>query len=129
MDWKAELASRLRGRVAVMGIGNMLRADDSLGPRVASALTVSEPLTPFVCQSVPENWIAPVRRYGPDVILFVEWPIQADRTYKRPREYRIHVAKNRNRPIRESLVMCEFHPRLQMVLPERASGYMEYEFD
>ena len=56
----------------MMGIGNMLRADDSLGPRVASALTVSEPLTPFVCESVPEKWIGPVRRYGPDVILFVD---------------------------------------------------------
>ncbi len=72
MDWKSHLADRLKGRVAVMGVGNILRADDALGPRVASALKETDTLTPFVCESVPENWLAPVRRSSPDVILFVD---------------------------------------------------------
>ena len=72
MDWRADLENRLKGRIAVMGVGNMLRADDALGPRVASALSRTEGLTPFNCESVPEKWLGPVRRYGPDVILFVD---------------------------------------------------------
>lgn len=71
-SWKNELRNSLKGRLAVMGIGNTLRADDALGPQVASSLPESDHLRPFCCEAVPEKWIAPLRRSNPDVILIVD---------------------------------------------------------
>lgn len=61
-----------------------------------------------------------------DVILFLVWPHRIDS--KEPaNEYKVYVAKNRNREIVERVVMCRFEPSRQMVCPPRAKDKPNYE--
>ncbi len=50
-----------------------------------------------------------------DVILFVVWPHRIDSALP-ANEYKIYVAKNRNRAINESVVTCRFEPSRQRVI-------------
>lgn len=52
-----------------------------------------------------------------DVILFLCWPAKLDKK-RDPYEYTIFVAKNRNRPIRDEVVMCRIDPAKQMIREE-----------
>jgi RecA/RadA recombinase len=52
-----------------------------------------------------------------DVILFVEWLHKTSPEAHRETEYRILVAKNRNRPIKRSLIECVFHAERQRLYP------------
>lgn len=55
-----------------------------------------------------------------DVIVFAVWPHRFD--YKLPaNEYRLYVAKNRNRPINAAVVTCRFEPSRQRVVPSRVN--------
>ena len=49
-----------------------------------------------------------------DVILFLVWPWKLDSTQP-PKQFRVHVAKNRNRPINANIVQCEFNPARQII--------------
>ncbi|MBI2407261.1 MAG: hydrogenase 3 maturation endopeptidase HyCI [Gemmatimonadetes bacterium] len=75
------LADRLRGRVAVVGVGNPLRADDGVGCRIAGALADAcrrgplarrGGLTVVDAEDVPENFLGVVTAARPDVVLFVD---------------------------------------------------------
>ena len=54
-----------------------------------------------------------------DVLIFVEWPHRAmgDPTKQDPTEYRIRIAKNRNRPIRCGYIVCTFKADQQRLFP------------
>ena len=61
-----------------------------------------------------------------DVIVFVVWPHRFD--YKLPpNEFKIYVAKNRNRPINSSIVVCRFEPSRQRIMETRAQDMPNYE--
>jgi KaiC/GvpD/RAD55 family RecA-like ATPase len=61
-----------------------------------------------------------------DVILFSVWPHRIDN--KLPaHEYRVYVAKNRNREILERVVMCRFEPSRQMLTMPRAKDRKNYD--
>jgi replicative DNA helicase len=61
-----------------------------------------------------------------DVILFLVWPHRIDS--KLPaHEYKVYVAKNRNREINERVVICRFEPSRQMVCPPRAKDHKNYD--
>jgi replicative DNA helicase len=59
-----------------------------------------------------------------DVILFVEWLHKTSPDAHLETEYRILVAKNRNRPIKRSLIECVFRAERQRLYPlEKREGY------
>jgi hydrogenase maturation protease HycI len=60
------------GRLVVVGIGNALRADDAAGSMVAQRLMPRFPGLVFDAGQAPENFVAPVRRARPDVVLLVD---------------------------------------------------------
>lgn len=61
-----------------------------------------------------------------DVILFLVWPHRIDS--KQPaHEFIFYVAKNRNRAIAKSTVICRFDPSRQRVLQQMASDMPNYE--
>lgn len=56
-----------------------------------------------------------------DVIVFLVWPHRLDNK-RPPHEFLFFVAKNRNRPIHQSAVTCEFRPSRQMIVQPKAVG-------
>ena len=60
------------GRVVVVGIGNALRADDGAGPLVAEKLIARYPGVVFDTAQAPENYMAPIRRTSPSVVVLVD---------------------------------------------------------
>ncbi|HSL28693.1 MAG TPA: hydrogenase maturation protease [Anaerolineales bacterium] len=64
-------------RIAVVGVGNILRSDDAAGVLVARALSARNCLRPdrlLVCEagSAPENLTGELRKFAPDLVLFVD---------------------------------------------------------
>ncbi len=60
------------GRAVVVGIGNTLRADDGAGPAVVTRLRGRYPDVVFDAGQAPENYVAPVRRAVPAVVILVD---------------------------------------------------------
>ena len=68
-----EIESRLRGRsVVVVGIGNRLRGDDGVGPRVVERVAVAGPELVIDAGTTPENFLGPLIQRAPQVVLFVD---------------------------------------------------------
>jgi replicative DNA helicase len=61
-----------------------------------------------------------------DVILFLVWPWKIDSKFP-VHEFKVYVAKNRNREINERIVICRFEPSRQMLAPQRAKDRENYE--
>lgn len=61
-----------RGKMVVVGIGNTLRADDGAGSLVAERLRDRHPGVVFDAAQAPENYLAPIRRAEPDVVVLVD---------------------------------------------------------
>ncbi|MCK4409436.1 MAG: hydrogenase maturation protease [Candidatus Eisenbacteria sp.] len=61
-----------KGKVIVVGIGNTLRADDGAGSLVAERLRERHPDVVFDAAQAPENYLAPIRRADPDVVVLVD---------------------------------------------------------
>jgi len=69
----SEIRSRIKGRVAIAGIGNIMRSDDGLGPKLIDILkrrSVNAHL--FDCGTVPENYIFPMLSTSCDTIILVD---------------------------------------------------------
>ncbi|MBN2566275.1 MAG: hydrogenase 3 maturation endopeptidase HyCI [Candidatus Eisenbacteria bacterium] len=60
------------GRLVVLGVGNSLRADDGAGCMVAVRLKARHGGLVFDAGQTPENFIGPLRRARPDVVLLVD---------------------------------------------------------
>ncbi|MFH1688732.1 MAG: hydrogenase 3 maturation endopeptidase HyCI [Candidatus Eisenbacteria bacterium] len=60
------------GKIVVVGIGNTLRADDGAGSLVAERLMARHPDAVFDAAQAPENYLAPIRRAAPDVVVLVD---------------------------------------------------------
>jgi hydrogenase 3 maturation protease len=71
-DWRDTLSNTLRGRVAILCIGNPLRGDDGAGPALAERLHLDEPWRVFDAGPAPENWTGPVCAHRPDGVLAVD---------------------------------------------------------
>ncbi|MCD4775582.1 MAG: hydrogenase 3 maturation endopeptidase HyCI [Candidatus Aegiribacteria sp.] len=65
------LSSLLLGRVVFMGIGNILRGDDGIGPELVSRLS-EKGLCTVDAGTVPENHIRSVTRFDPDTVIIVD---------------------------------------------------------
>lgn len=65
-----------------------------------------------------------------DVVLLLAWPHRVDSSLP-PNQYQIFVAKNRNRPINQPVVVCHFDPSRQAITEATAREHGNYhpEFD
>ena len=71
---KIEISRRLRSKTAIVGIGNIIRGDDGLGPKLIEMLK-SRGLSKaalFDCGTVPENYIFPILSAACDTIVLVD---------------------------------------------------------
>ncbi|MBP7087992.1 MAG: hydrogenase 3 maturation endopeptidase HyCI [Candidatus Omnitrophica bacterium] len=62
----------LKGRVIIIGVGNILRGDDALGPIFIKKLTQKSKITCFDVGVSPENYIGKIARENPDTILIID---------------------------------------------------------
>ncbi len=85
MNWPQALQSRLQAgsndrpaRVVIAGVGNDLRGDDRAGLAVVRDLRrelgagLPETWLLVEAQNAPESHTGPMRRFGPDLVLFVD---------------------------------------------------------
>ena len=66
------LIENARGRTVVLGVGHALRADDAVGSVVAQSLRPRHPDRVFDGGQAPENFLGPIRRAAPDVVVIVD---------------------------------------------------------
>lgn len=66
------LKGRVKGRVAILGIGNELRGDDAFGPYIADRLKGRINAAVFNCATTPENYYNPVVKENPDAIILLD---------------------------------------------------------
>jgi hydrogenase 3 maturation protease len=71
-NWPETLKKRLKGKVALVACGNALRTDDGLGPFVAERLEAGEQLAIFSCETAPENFISPIIKSEPQVVIVLD---------------------------------------------------------
>jgi len=63
----------IRGKVAVVGLGNIIRGDDGLGPKLIELLKEKRLDIPlFDCGTVPENYIFPILSTSCDTVILVD---------------------------------------------------------
>jgi hydrogenase 3 maturation protease len=68
----AQLTDHLKGKVVIIGVGNLLKGDDGFGPHMVRNLQGSVKATLFDCGSVPENYLGPIRHQRPDTVLVLD---------------------------------------------------------
>ena len=72
-DLASSIKGRIKGKAAVIGIGNIIKGDDGLGPKLIAMLKergVKAPL--FDCGTAPENYIFPVLTTSCDTVIMVD---------------------------------------------------------
>ncbi len=72
-DLQADIRSRIKGKTAIVAIGNIMRSDDGLGSKLIEMLkarVVNARL--FDCGTVPENYIFPILAASCDTIILVD---------------------------------------------------------
>jgi hydrogenase 3 maturation protease len=72
-DLKSDIKNRIKGKVAIVAIGNIMRGDDGLGSRFIELLAskaVNAKL--FDCGTAPENYIFPILSSACDTLILVD---------------------------------------------------------
>lgn len=68
-----DIRSRIKGSVAIVGIGNLLRGDDGLGPILIGKLKVKGVNAKlFDCGTAPENYIIPILSSSCDTVILID---------------------------------------------------------
>jgi len=62
----------LKGKVVIIGIGNILRADDGVGPLLVQQLRGKINAVCFDAGTAPENYTGKIIKEAPDTILLVD---------------------------------------------------------
>jgi hydrogenase 3 maturation protease len=71
-DMKVVLGALLSGRVCIVGVGNRGRRDDGAGPRLIEQRRPGTPGDWIDAGVAPENFLEPIARTHPDVVLIVD---------------------------------------------------------
>ena len=73
-EFKLAVKNRIRGKVAVAAIGNILRGDDGLGPKFIEILKSRDIKSAalFDCGTAPENYIFPILATACDTVILVD---------------------------------------------------------
>jgi hydrogenase maturation protease len=70
---KSDIKERIKGPAAIVGIGNILRADDGFGPKLIELLRSKGVKTAlFDCGTAPENYIFPIISSSCDTVILVD---------------------------------------------------------
>jgi hydrogenase 3 maturation protease len=69
---KSALADILKGKVTIVGIGNVLKGDDGLGPILSERLKTVLDIPCINVGSAPENYIGKIAGESPDTVLFID---------------------------------------------------------
>ena len=85
-----KLNSLLKGKVVILGMGNVLRGDDGLGPALIARLKGRINAVCLNAGSAPENYLGKIVKQNPDVILIVD----ALHLGKAPGEYQLLESGN-----------------------------------
>jgi hydrogenase 3 maturation protease len=72
MPINSELRDVLKGRVTIVGVGNVMRGDDGLGAILADRLKDKISAGVINAGAVPENHIKAIRNSKPDTILLID---------------------------------------------------------
>ena len=70
--WEEGLTALVGKRLVVMGVGRSESGDDGLGPLLISLLSGRTSATLLDAATTPENFVGPVSRAKPDVVLMVD---------------------------------------------------------
>lgn len=62
----------LKGKIIILGIGNVMKGDDGAGPLLISRLKGKTKANLLDCQEVPENYTQPIIEARPDNIVIVD---------------------------------------------------------
>lgn len=69
----SQIRSRIRGRTAIAGIGNILRGDDGLGPKLIEVFRSKKVnASLFDCGTAPENYIFPMLSSACETVILVD---------------------------------------------------------
>ena len=68
----AELKSKLNGKTVILGIGNTLKRDDGIGPKVVECITGKITVPTINCGEAPENYTNSIRLKKPDTIIMID---------------------------------------------------------
>ena len=68
----AHLASHLKGKVVILGIGNNLKSDDGIGSILARRIQGKVPYLVYDSGSSPENYLGKIIREKPDTLLLID---------------------------------------------------------
>lgn len=72
MSVESELASRLTGRVVLVGVGNPLRGDDAAGCLAARRVRESGRVRVIVAEEIPEAYLGPIAAARPDSVVLLD---------------------------------------------------------
>jgi hydrogenase 3 maturation protease len=67
------IKSKIKGRVSIAGIGNIIRGDDGLGPKFIELMKArSAGAGLFDCGTAPENYIFPILSTSCDTVVLID---------------------------------------------------------
>jgi hydrogenase 3 maturation protease len=68
-----DIKDKIRGNVTIVGIGNIMRGDDGLGPKLIELLRTEKVNAKlFDCGTAPENYAIPILATSADTIIFID---------------------------------------------------------
>jgi hydrogenase 3 maturation protease len=67
-----ELRDRASGKTVILGIGNPLKRDDGIGPRLIERLDGRIAVSTINCGSTPENYTGSIRNKKPSTVVMVD---------------------------------------------------------
>ncbi len=70
-DLASDIGKYFRGKVVFLGVGNILRGDDAIGPELVERLSVIG-MPAVDAGTVPENCVGVVKRMNPDTVVIVD---------------------------------------------------------
>lgn len=72
-ELRTELEELISGQsVVIMGVGNELRGDDSLGVILAERIEDEVPVRVFVCHDLPEDYAVKAADLEPDIVIVLD---------------------------------------------------------
>ncbi|MGD9015417.1 MAG: hydrogenase 3 maturation endopeptidase HyCI [Candidatus Omnitrophota bacterium] len=66
------IKEHLKSKLAIVGIGNMLKGDDQVGPLLIQRLQGKTDACLFDCGQVPENYVQPIIETAPQTIFIID---------------------------------------------------------
>lgn len=72
MDIKRELKNILKGKITIVGVGNIMRGDDGFGPQIAEGLKGRLSADIINAGPAPENHIKAIRDSKPETVLIID---------------------------------------------------------